>query len=98
MPSPLSCTVTITIQTSGGSAADTARAAKSKKPVKLATGKLTLKKAGKGTLTLKLTSAGKKLLKKDHDKLKATLLLSTKTAHGTFSSSSSVKISKAKRK
>lgn len=94
------CTVTITLELPPGPAGDVAGAARKKvsKPVVLGTGKLTLKKRGKGTLNLKLNGKGKRLLRKDHDKLKAKLLLSTKTAHGTFASTGTLKISKAKHK
>jgi hypothetical protein len=96
------CTVTVTIEVPGGSAAGVASAGqkkkKARKPVKLGTAKLKLKKRGKGKLTVKLNGKGKSLFKKDHDKLKATLLLSTKTAHGTFASKGTLKITKAKGK
>jgi hypothetical protein len=96
------CTVTVTIEVPGGSAAGVASAGqkkkKARKPVKLGTAKLKLKKRGKGKLTVKLNGKGKSLFKKDHDKLKTTLLLSTKTAHGTFASTSQLKITKAKGK
>jgi hypothetical protein len=84
------CTVTVTIETTSGGAADIASAGhKSKKPkiVKLGTGKLTLKKGGKGKLKIKLDKSGKSLFKKHHGKLKTTAVLATKTAHGTFTSS-----------
>jgi hypothetical protein len=96
------CTVTVTIEVPGGSGASAASAGdkkkKAPKPVKLGTAKLKLKKRGKGKLILKLNGKGKSLFKKDHDKLKASLLLSTKTAHGTFASTSQLKITKAKGK
>jgi hypothetical protein len=96
------CTVTVTIEVPAGSAAGVAsvgqKKKKARKPVKLGTAKLKLKKRGKGKLILKLNGKGKSLFKKDHDKLKATLLLSTKTAHGTFASTSAVKIRKGKTK
>jgi hypothetical protein len=92
------CTVTVTLEVPSGSAADVASAArkKARKPVKLGTVKLRFKKGGKHKLVLKLNGKGKRLLRKDHDKLKATLLLSTKTAHGTFASKGTLKIRKAK--
>jgi hypothetical protein len=96
------CTVTVTVEVPGGSAAGVASAGqkkkKARKPVKLGTGKLKLKKGGKGKLIVKLNGKGKSLFRKDHDKLKATLLLSTKTAHGTFPSTKTLKITKAKGK
>jgi hypothetical protein len=98
---PAACTVTITLEAPSGSGASAASAAnkkKTRKPVKLGTGKLTLKKKGKGSLVVKLNGKGKSLVRKDHDKLKATLLLSTKTAHGTFKSTGSLKIHKGKAK
>jgi hypothetical protein len=92
------CTVTVTLEVPSGSAADVASAArkKARKPVKLGTVKLRFKKGGKHKLVLKLNGKGKRLLRKDNDKLKATLLLSTKTAHGTFASKGTLKIRKAK--
>jgi hypothetical protein len=59
----------------------------------LATGHVSLKKAGKDDVTLNLTSAGKSLLKSDGGTVTATLKLKTKTAHGTFTTSSKLKIS-----
>jgi hypothetical protein len=91
------CTVTITIELppSGGAARVSL---KKRKPVVIADGKFSLKKRGKKKLELKLTSAGKKLVRKDHGKLKTTLLVSDKTKHGTFKSSKSLRIKIIKKK
>ena len=71
------CTVTVTItfvQTS-----HTTRAVSAKnKTVTIATGTFTINKAGKQKLAVKLTKAGKTLLKKKHGHLKAKALVSTK--------------------
>jgi hypothetical protein len=69
------CTVTVTI---------TVDPKKHKKPktITLAKGKFTINKHGNDKLTIKLTSAGKRLEKKDHGKFKATVLIETKfSAH-----------------
>ena len=76
------CTVTLTI-TIDPPASDTTRAvaAKKKKKPKIVTlgkGTFKIKKKGKDKLAVKLNAAGKKLLKKDHGRLKATLLSSVK--------------------
>jgi hypothetical protein len=89
------CTVTVTITLAPGSAAD-ARIARTSKPVTIASGKFSLSRSGKKKLTLKLTKAGKRLVKKDHGKLKTTLLVSDKTAHGTFKSTKTLKLTKHK--
>jgi hypothetical protein len=90
------CTITITITLPPGATATAAKKTKAKKPVKIATGTFKLTKKGKHSLKLKLNAEGKKLVKKDHGKLKTTLSLSTKTKHGTFKSSGTLKISKKK--
>ena len=59
----------------------------------LATGHASLSKAGKDDVTLALTSAGDSLLKSDGGTVTGTLTLKTKTAHGTFTTSSKLKIS-----
>jgi hypothetical protein len=91
------CTVTITIElpASGGAASVSL---KKRKPVVIADGKFSLKKRGKKKLELKLTRAGKKLVRKDHGKLKTTLLASDKTQHGTFKSSKTLRIKIIKKK
>lgn len=87
------CTVTVTITVPSESMADASARKKGKsKPLTIATGKYSSKKGGKGKLKLKLTGTGKSLLKKDHGKLKASILLSDKTAHGTFKSTGTLKI------
>jgi hypothetical protein len=90
------CTVTVTITIPPGGASG-ARASLSKaKPITIATGKFALTKGGKKKLTLKFTKQGKSLFKKDHGKLKTTLLLTDKTARGTLKSSKPFKITKKK--
>ena len=74
------CTVTITITIDPPSHSVRAVAAKAK-IVKIASGTFKIKKKGKDKLAVRLTSAGKKLLKKDHGHLKATILFSLKI-HG----------------
>jgi hypothetical protein len=92
---PSACTVTVTIEVPSGTAADIASAGRRKaKLIAIGTGKLSLKKGGKGKLKLSLNSKGKSLLRKHHDKLKTTTLLSTKTSHGTFKSSGKLSIHK----
>jgi hypothetical protein len=91
------CTVTLTIELPA--AGGTARASlKKRKPVVIAKGKFSLKKRGTKKLKLKLTSAGKKLVKKDHGKLKTTLFASDKTTHKTFKSSKTFRIKIIKKK
>jgi hypothetical protein len=93
------CTVTVTIELPTGSASDASDARKKKsKVVTLASGRFKLHKNGKKKLTLKFTPKGKALFKKDHGKLKTILLTSDKTAHGTFKSSKTLKITKSKKK
>jgi hypothetical protein len=89
------CTVTVTIEIPSASATAASAGHKGKKakgPVKLATRKFSLKKHGKDKLLLKLTSVGRSLLRKDHDRLKTTLLLSTNTSRGALTSKSTLKI------
>jgi hypothetical protein len=93
------CTVTITIELPSGSAGHASVAPKkASKVVTLASGRFKLGKKGEKKLTLKFTRKGKALFKKDHGKLKATLLVSDKTAHGTFKSSKTLKITKSKKR
>ncbi|HWF50385.1 MAG TPA: hypothetical protein VG294_07030 [Solirubrobacteraceae bacterium] len=74
------CTVTVTI--TGTSTSHTRRAlsarTKKAKAVTIATGTFTIKKTGKAKLAVKLTKAGKRLLKKNHGHLKAKTVVSTK--------------------
>ncbi|HWF35836.1 MAG TPA: hypothetical protein VG295_10685 [Solirubrobacteraceae bacterium] len=73
------CTVTVTI--TGSSTSHTRRALSARKKatsVTIATGKFTIKKTGKAKLAVKLTKAGKRLLKKNHSHLKAKTVVSTK--------------------
>jgi len=93
------CTITVTIELPSGSSGHAVVARKkASKVVTLASGRFKLGKKGKKKLTLKFTRDGKALFKKDHSKLKATLLTSDKTAQGTFKSSKTLKITKSKRK
>ncbi len=92
---PAACTVIVTIEIGTGTASG-ARVGDAKKLVKLGTGHLTLKRGGSKKLTVKLTKAGKALIKKDHGKLKAGLALSVKTAHGTFKTIKTIQIRKGK--
>ena len=71
------CTVTITITIDPPSHGTRAVSAKKKKPkiVTIAKGTFKIKKKGNHKLTVKLTKAGKTLLKKDHGHLKPTVLL-----------------------
>lgn len=74
------CTVTVTITIDPPAQATRAVEAKKKKAkiITIAKGTFTIRKHGKRKLEVKLTKAGKKLLKKDHGHLKAKLLVSTK--------------------
>jgi len=77
------CTVTVTITIDPPSHTTRAVAAKKKgkkkpKIVTIAKGTVKIRKHGKRQISIKLTKAGKKLLKKDHGHLKAKLLVSTK--------------------
>jgi hypothetical protein len=79
------CTVTITITIDPP--AQTARAVETKKKqakiITIAKGSFRIRKHGERKLGVKLTKAGKKLLKKDHGHLKAKLLVFTKVdGHG----------------
>jgi hypothetical protein len=58
----------------------------------IATGHASLSKAGKEDVTMPLTGAGTSLLKSGGGSLTATLKLKTKTAHGTFTTNSTLKI------
>jgi len=94
------CTVTVTIEIPSASATAASAGRKSKKPkgpIKLATRKFSLTKGGKDKLLLKLTSLGRSLLRKHHDKLRTTLLLSTNTTRGALTSKSTLKILPKKR-
>jgi hypothetical protein len=73
------CTVTITITIDPPAQTTRAVGAKKKKAkiITIAKGTFTIRKHGKRKLEVKLTKAGKKLLKKDHGHLKAKLLVST---------------------
>jgi hypothetical protein len=96
---PITCasacalTVTIEIPSASASAASVGhKKGKPKGPITLATKKFSLSKGGKDKLLLKLNSQGRKLLRKDHDKLKATLLISTNTIRGALTNKSTLKI------
>lgn len=89
------CTVTVTITVPSGGAADIASVGRRKGgALTIATGRFSLKSAGRKKLTLKLTAQGRSLLRKHHDTLRSTLALSDKTAHGTFKSTRTLKITK----
>ena len=78
------CKASLMIETKTGASAASASHKKTKSPVALTnTEKVSLAGAGKAKLSFKLTTAGKSLLAKDHDKLVTTLLLSASTAHGS---------------
>jgi hypothetical protein len=96
------CTVTVTITVPAATTASVSSKKGKKKPkrspVVLGTAKFTLAAAGTKKLSVKLTAAGKKLLKKDHGHLKATLLLTDKTAAGTLKSTKTISITTHKSK
>ena len=97
---PAACTVTITIEVPSALATAASVGHKSRKPkgpIKLATRKFSLKKGGKDKLLLKLTSVGRSLLRKDHDRLRTTVLLSSNTSRGALTSKSTLKILPKKR-
>lgn len=87
------CTVTITIELPAGG---TARAADSKKLIKLSGGKFKLKgkKGGKERLKLSWTKYARKLLKHDHDKLATLLVLKGKSGKSSFTTDSPLKLRK----
>jgi hypothetical protein len=68
---------TITIKIVAPSTAGRAMAA-SNKPVTIATGRVSLRHPGKKQVAVRLTKAGKKLLKKHHGRLTAKVLASAK--------------------
>jgi hypothetical protein len=82
------CTVTVTVTATGVSAA----AAAHKKPVTLAKGTFTIRKKGAKKLTVRLTSAGRKVLRKHHGRLKATLSESEKLHGRTFVTTRGIRI------
>lgn len=87
------CTVTITVTTNAPpSHGVRAVSARKTKTVKLGTGTFKFKKGGSHKLKVKLTKAGKRLVKKDHRHLKATVRLSVKTNGHTEKLSRTVKI------
>jgi hypothetical protein len=91
----LPCTVTVTITIDPPAVA--ARAGDRKKKAKiitLAKGTEKIRKKGGHKLTLKLTGSGKSYLASHSGKLKTTLQISTKTAHGTFKATGKLKITK----
>jgi hypothetical protein len=77
------CSVTVTV-TGAGKA----------KALKIATGKFSIKAAGKHKFTLKFTRAGRKLFVKDHGKLKGTILGIDKAPFGTFKDTKLFRITK----
>lgn len=93
------CTITVTVEVPSGSTGHASIARKkTSKVVTLASGRFKLGKKGSKKLSLKFTRSGKALFKKDHSKLKATLLVSDKTAQGTIKSSKTLRITKSKKK
>jgi hypothetical protein len=66
------------------------------KGITLATGKFSIKAAGKHKITLKFTKAGRKLFAKDHGKLKGTILATDKAPFGTFKDMKVFRITKKK--
>jgi hypothetical protein len=87
------CTVTVTVELPAGSATR-AGEKKSKKAIKLASGKFKLSKRGKDKLKLDWNKYAHSLVKKDHDKLTTTLLLTTKVSKHTFKTASKLKVRK----
>jgi len=94
------CTVTLTITIDPPAMTTRAVAAKKKKgkTITVASGTFKIKKKGKNNLAIKLTRAGKKLLKKDHGRLKATLISSVKIDGHLEKVSRTIKIAPAKHK
>ncbi len=92
---PCTVTVTITIPAAGTAFRRAGATAQKTKLETLATGKLTIAKAGKHTLKLKWNPTGKRLIKANA-KLRTTLSLSTLTVRGTTKSSHVLKITKRK--
>ena len=90
---PAACSVTITIELPAGG---TARAADSKKLIKLSGGKFRLKgkKGGKEHLKLSWSKYARKVLKHDHDKLATLLLMKGKTGKSRFATDSPLKLRK----
>jgi hypothetical protein len=87
------CTVTVTVELPAGSATR-AGDKKSKKAIKLASGKFKLSKRGKDKLKLDWNKYAHGLVKKDHDKLTTTLLLTTTVSKHTFKTASKLKVRK----
>jgi len=96
---PAACTVTVTIEIPAASAtaASAGHKKKAKAPIKLASRTFSLNKGGKDNLKLKLTAVGRELLRKDHDTLRTTLLLTSKAVLGEISSKSTLKLLPKKR-
>lgn len=89
------CTLSVTITSDPPPAADARAGDKRKAPkiITLATGTFKLRKHGRSKLAIRLTSAGKSLLIKDHGHLTASIALGVKTRHGIARSSGTLKIS-----
>jgi hypothetical protein len=87
------CQVIVTVELPAGSATR-AGEKKSKKAIKLASGKFKLSKRGKDKLKLDWNKYAHSLVKKDHDKLTTTLLLTTKVSKHTFKTASKLKVRK----
>jgi hypothetical protein len=94
------CTVTITITIDPPANTSRVSLKKKKKPkiITIASGKFKLSKKGNRKLDVKLSKAGKKLLKADHGHLKALMLVSDKTKGGLEKSTRTIKITTPKPK
>ena len=92
--------MTLTLTITGVAADVSAARAKTKTKTKTATlgsGHFTISKKGAQKLTIHLSSAGKRLLAKDHGKLKATVLETTKIQGLSVSSSHVVRVRPGKK-
>jgi hypothetical protein len=86
------CTITITI-TFGASHGVRGVASRKAKAVKVASGTFKLKKKGKAKLAVRLTSAGKRLLRQHHNHLKASILFSVSVHGHAVKQTGTIKIS-----
>jgi len=100
-----SCSGTVTLTApeplAGVASAALFTAGKRKKPrtktITLGTGHFRIRGKGFEKLTIRLTKAGKKYLRRDHDRANATVLISDKTQTGAFRTTRMIKITPAKR-
>ena len=95
------CTVTITItgtETTGKAAAARRKRGRHTKTVTLGTGTFTIQSTGPHKLTVHLTKAGRRLLARDHGRLKANVRVSDKTAGGLQLTTRSIEITAVKHK